>query len=77
MIWKQIGNDYVARGKNGKFYIRKNGKYYYASYIGYDNYFQFPRNSNLKVVKIMCEDNFYWEEDEKAPIPIENDTIDF
>lgn len=81
MEWKQIGNDFIAKGKEGKFFIQKKGKYYYASYLSVDNYFQFPRNSNLNLIKQMCEDNYYWEEtssqNSREPILISDESIDF
>lgn len=62
MKWEKKNNYWVAQGVDGKFIIKKRSIYYYASYISKDYTFNLPRNTSIKKVKEMCQDNFYWEE---------------
>lgn len=62
MKWEKKDNYWVAKGNDGKFIIRKKSIFYYASYTSQTTTFNLPRNTSIKAVKQMCQDNFYWEE---------------
>lgn len=62
MKWEKKDNYWVAQGNEGKFIIRKKSIFYYASYTSKTITFNLPRNTSIKALKQMCQDNFYWEE---------------
>jgi len=62
MKWEKKDNYWLAQGENGKFIIRKQSIFYYAKYVSKTTSFNLPRNTSIKAVKQMCQDNFYWEE---------------
>lgn len=66
MKWiKKDSGAYEAVGKLGKFEIWKNGSKWIGDYEGFLNkkYFQLPAKKSVKILKELCEDNFYWEEE--------------
>ena len=62
MKWEKKDNYWIVKGDNGKFIIRKKSIFYYASYTSQTTTFNLPRNTSIKAVKQMCQDNFYWED---------------
>ncbi len=52
-----------AKGLNGTFYLEKSNGYWYGSYRSKEVAFNLPRNAFIKDLKKMCEENYYWEED--------------
>lgn len=81
MEWVNKNGYWLARGNIGKFYIQKKGIYYFATYLSNEKYFQLPKNTDLSLVKKMCEDNYYWEDEvkdvtiDRAPILIDDDAF--
>ncbi|MBQ7977384.1 MAG: hypothetical protein IJ301_02140 [Clostridia bacterium] len=61
MKWIKEGKKQIAQGEDGKFVIEKVRGLYKATYIG-NITFVLPRHKSIKVVKEMCENNYYWEE---------------
>lgn len=63
MEWKQLkSGEWIAEGKDGKFYLYKSGRQwtgYYSSYSR-EKFFRMPFGS-LKLIKKKCEENYYWE----------------
>ena len=63
MIFEKQGSSYIARGKNGYFYIRKSRGKYWAEYIGQKIAFKFTGRKFIKEAKELCQGNSYWEEE--------------
>lgn len=63
MKWERDGSWWVAKGKDGAFYVRKKNYYYRAHYLTYGTrqVIWFTKSERLTEAKRKCEYNWRWE----------------
>lgn len=69
MKWEKIGNrSWRTVGAKGSFFIEKSGRLYWSRYTSTSGLktFRMPPKQKVSDAKAMCEENQYWEEEEKC-----------
>lgn len=69
MKWEKLSNkEWRAVGAKGSFFIEKSGRLYWSRYTSTSGLktFRMPPKQKVSDAKAMCEENQYWEEEEKC-----------
>lgn len=54
-------SQWVAKGVEGTFTIKKFRNQYYGKYVGKEKSFSFPPKKSVKELKNLIQENYYWE----------------